>query len=340
MILNLKLAALATGAAGAIAAGGVAYATVGSSSPAPSAKPVADTAKKVAQQAEAAAPTAAPTCVTVPQTKLPKGKLPKGEVPKAEVPKAEVPKAELPKDKLPKAELPKTGEKPNLPLPADKAEAPATVPTGKVKAPEGLPTDKAKVPAAKLPDAKVPAAKLPNGKVPTNLPTCAPGTTQTTQNTPKSDTPVAKPGLPKVGVPEAKLPSCDSVPAVIKTTHSKAKDITLPTGLSLATTHTHTVTVQSGKICAVTQKFAAAGGKYLTVERLNVPPQVTAKELAADLKLPEGNLVSAEGTQTWQSPLSTGMLWISDKGYAIYLTGSPAYSAQLPAIATQLRQLH
>ncbi|WP_345352625.1 hypothetical protein [Actinoallomurus liliacearum] len=325
MILNLKLAALATGAAGAIAAGGVAYATVGSSSPAPSAKPVADTAKKVAQQAEAAAPTAAPTCVTVPQTKLPKGKLPKGEVPKAE----------LPKDKLPKAELPKTGEKPNLPLPADKAEAPATVPTGKVKAPEGLPTDKAKVPAA-----KVPAAKLPNGKVPTTLPTCAPGSTQATQSTPKSDTPVAKPGLPKVGVPEAKLPSCDSVPAVIKTTRSKAKDITLPTGLSLATTHTHTVTVQSGKICAVTQKFAAAGGKYLSVERLNVPPQVTAKELAADLKLPEGNLVSAEGTQTWQSPLSTGMLWISDKGYAIYLTGSPAYSAQLPAIATQLRQLH
>ncbi|MCO5994645.1 hypothetical protein [Actinoallomurus rhizosphaericola] len=315
MIVNLKLAALATGAAGAIVAGGVAYAAVGSSSPAPSAKPVADSAKSVVKQAEAAVPGSAPTCLTLPQTKLPKGKLPKAEVPKAElpkgeVPKAELPKAELPKSKLPADKLPKTGEKPNLPLPADKAKVPAG------------------------------EAKVPAGKVPSTLPTCAPGKVQSAQSTPKSAVPVAKPGLPKVKVPEAKLPSCDSVPAVVKIEHSKAKDVTLPTGLHLAASHSHSITIQNGEICTVVQKFAAAGGKYLTVERLNVPPQVTVKELAADLKLPEGNLVSAEGTQTWQSPLSTGMLWISDKGYAIYLTGSPAYAAQLPAIATQLRQLH
>ncbi|GAA0332753.1 hypothetical protein NE235_29895 [Actinoallomurus spadix] len=344
MIVNLKLAALATGAAGAIAAGGFAYAAVGSNSPAPSAKPVADTAKEVAKRAGGALPSAAPTCVTVPQaklpngklpkgelpkgelpeTKLPKGKLPKGEVPKAELPKAQLPESKLPTDKLPKSgELPqaaekgKTAAKPNLPLPTDKAKAPSTLPAGAVKA--------------------------PSGKAPATLPTCAPGQVQAAQSAPKPavpSVPVAKPGLPKAQVPEAKLPSCDSVPAVIKTERSKAKDVTLPTGLHLAAAHSHSITIQSGKICAVAQKFTAAGGKYLTVERLNVPAQVTVKELAADLKLPEGDVVSAGGIQTWQSPLSTGMLWISDKGYAIYLTGSPAYSAQLPAIATQLRRLH
>jgi hypothetical protein len=325
VIVNLKLAALATGAAGAIVTGGVAYATVGSSSPAPSAKPVADTAKKVVKQAEAAVPDAAPTCLNLPKAKLPKAglpkdKLPKGEVPKAELPKDKLPAAKLPSGKLPKVELPKTGEKPNLALPADKAKAPAAVPAGKVKAPAGT--------------------------TPSTLPTCAPGKVQTAQNAPKQGVPgvpavpAAKPGLPKVGVPAAELPSCDKVPAVIKVANSKAKDVTLPTGLHLAASHSHSITIQSGKVCTVTQKFVATGGKYLTVERLNTPPQVTVKELVADLKLPEGDLVSTQGTQTWQSPLSTGMLWISDKGYAIYLTGSPAYAAQLPAIATQLRQLH
>jgi hypothetical protein len=317
-VINLKLALLATGAVGAITAGGVAYATVGNDSPASSAKPVADSAKKVVKQAAGSVPTAAPTCVSVPKAGLPKDKLPKGEVPKAG----------LPKDKLPKAGLPNTGEKPGLPT--DKAKVPANLPTDKAKVPANLPTDKAKVPST-LPTGKV--------KVPSDLPTCAPGAAEAGQGTAQSAAPAAKPGLPKVKVPEAKLPDCSSVPAVIKTEHSKAKDVTLPTGLHLATTHGHSITIQSGKICTVVQKFAATGGKYLTVERLNTPPQVTAKELAAELKLPEGGLVSAGATQTWQSPLNTGMLWISDKGYAIYLTGSPEYAGQLPAIATQLRQL-
>ncbi|MCO6004517.1 hypothetical protein NE236_05950 [Actinoallomurus purpureus] len=333
-MINLKLALLATGAVGAITAGGVAYATVSSNSPAPSAKPVADSAKKVVGQAAGSVPTAAPTCVS-----LPKDKLPKAGLPKDKLPKGEVPKAGLPKDKLPKAGLPNTGEKPSLPT--DKAKVPANLPTDKAKLPASLPTDKAKVPANLPTDkAKVPAT-LPTdkAKLPANLPTCAPGVAQAGQGTTESTAPAAKPGLPKVKVPEAKLPDCSSVPAVIKTEHSKAKDVTLPTGLHLAATHSHSITIQSGTICTVVQKFAATGGKSLTVERLNTSPQVTAKELATELKLPEGGLVSTGATQTWQSPLNTGMLWISDKGYAIYLTGSPEYAGQLPAIATQLRQL-
>lgn len=312
-MINLKLALLATGAAGAITAGGAAYAMVGSSSPAPSVKPAADSAQNVVKKATGAVPSGVPTCVSVPDAKLPKGKLPKGEVPKAG---------------LPKAELPGAAQKPNLPVPTDKVKAPATLPTDKAKVPANLPTDKVKVPADKV-------------KAPATLPTCAPGVGQAAQSTtPSAPAPVEKPGLPKVDVPTGQLPSCDSVPPVINIEHNKAKNVTLPNGLHLAASHSHSITIQSGKICTVVQKFQAAGGKYLTVERLNTPPQVTAKELAAELKLPEGGLISGASTETWQSPLNTGMLFISDQGYAIYMTGSPVYAGQLPAIAAQLGQLH
>jgi hypothetical protein len=322
-VINLKLALLATGAVGAITAGGVAYAAVGSSAPATSAKPVADTAKKAVDKAvdKAAAtlPTAAPTCVSLPHTKLPEAKLPKGELPKAEVPT----------DKLPKA-----GEKPGLPLPTDKVRLPGNLPVGKGNV--SVPADKVKVPGA-LPTDKV--------KVPVTLPACAPGADRVAQagqsgQTAAEPAPAAKPQLPTGKVPQVKLPSCSSVPPVIKVEKSKAKDITLPTGLHLAASHSHTITIQSGKICAMAQKFTAAGGKFLTVERLNTPPQVTIKELAAELKLPQGGLVSVQGTNAWKSPLGTGMLWISDRGYAIYLTGSPAYAAKLPVLAAQLQRLH
>jgi hypothetical protein len=320
-VINLKLALLATGAAGAITAGGAAYAMVGSSSPASNAKPAADSAKKAVGDVTAKVPAGVPTCVSAPDAKLPKGKLPKGEVPKAG----------LPKDKLPKAELPGAAQKPNLPVPTDKVKAPGTLPTDKVKAPANLPTDKAKLPTDKA-------------NVPTTLPTCAPGVGQAGQAgqaaTQSAPVPSAKPGLPKVDVPAGQLPSCSSVPPAITVQNSKAKDVTLPNGMHLAASHSHSITIQNGQICTVVQKFQGAGGNYLTVERLNTPPQVTVKELAAELKLPQGGLVSGDTTETWQSPLNTGMLFLSDKGYAVYLTGSPVYAGQLPSIATQLGQLH
>ncbi|WP_433176472.1 hypothetical protein [Actinoallomurus sp. CA-150999] len=334
-MINLKLALLATGAVGAITAGGVAYATVSNNSPAPSVKPVADGAKKAVQEAAGGVPTGVPTCVSVPKGKLPNGKLPKGQLPENKLPKGEVPKPglptdKLPKDKLPKAELPKAGEQPNVPLPTGKV--PTTLPTDKVKAPNGLPTDKVKAPTA-LPTDKV--------KVPANLPTCAPNAGQPSAASAPTGVPTAKPGLPKANVPDVTAPDCSAVPPVIKVEHNKAKDVTLPNGMHLAASHSHSVTLQSGKVCTVVQKFTATGGNFLNVERLNTPPQTTVKELAAELKLPEGGgLASVAGAQTWESPAGTGVLWITDQGYAVYLNGSPALATQLPAIATQLNQLH
>ncbi|MEV0405245.1 hypothetical protein [Actinoallomurus sp. NPDC050550] len=324
-MINLKLALLATGAVGAITAGGVAYATVSSNSPAPSVKPVADGAKNAVRQATGGVPTGVPTCVSVPTDKLPKGKLPKGELPKDKLPKGELPKPGLPTDKLPTDKLPK-GELPKPGLPTDK-----------------LPKDK--LPKAELPKTgatpDVPVKVPTDKKVPTNLPTCLPSAGQPSAASVPSTVPTAKPGLPKANVPDVTAPDCSSVPPVIKVENNKAKDVTLPNGMHLAASHSHAITLQSGKVCTVVQKFTATGGNFLNVERLNTPPQTTVKELAAELKLPEGGgLASVAGAQTWESPAGTGVLWITDQGYAVYLTGSPALATQLPAIATQLNQLH
>jgi hypothetical protein len=75
----------------------------------------------------------------------------------------------------------------------------------------------------------------------------------------------------------------------------------------------------------------------LTVDRIQTPPQVTLQELAAGLRMP-GDFVSVNGVNTWQSPANGGMLWYSDKGYAIRVTSAnPAAAALVPSIASQLR---
>jgi hypothetical protein len=51
-----------------------------------------------------------------------------------------------------------------------------------------------------------------------------------------------------------------------------------------------------------------------------------------------GDFVSVSGVNTWQSPANDGMLWYSDKGYAIRVTSAnPAAAALVPGIASQLR---
>jgi len=169
---------------------------------------------------------------------------------------------------------------------------------------------------------------LPNGvQAPKGLPTCAPNV------------------LPKTGVPSVGKPSlpgvngldCSAMPPALHTQGGQAKDIPIPNGMHLAYTHTRSVTIQSQKACAIVQRFVASGGQWLSIERVKTPPQVTLQQLAQSLKVP-GSLVSLSGAQTWQNPLNTGMLWLSDKGYALYVSGSPQLAGQLPAVATSLRR--
>lgn len=276
---TLKVALLVTTAAGAVTAGGVTYATVGNSSPAPSVQAAKAVTKHVpAVQAPAAPATpAVPTCVP----DLPKGKA-------LENAKAAV------KQKIEE-------------LAAKAPQTPVTLP----EAP-GLPKV---LPAAEL-------AKLPVGK----LPTCKAG---------ESGKPVTAPHVP--APPAVSALSCDSVPQEIKNEQAKAKDLKLPNGMQFGVSHAHKIVVKSRAACAYTQELVGGLGNLITVERIQTPPQVTLQELAGSLKA-AGSLVTVNGVETWKSPANQGVLWYSDKGFAIrVVTTNPTAAALVPAIAAQLQ---
>lgn len=314
-MLNLKLALLATTAVGAVTAGGIAYATVGSSSPSAPAKvkAITDAAGKAAHGATSKVPPA-PTCL--PST-------PQGELPKAKnhvMKNHHVVNGQLPKAGLPA--VPDASATPANALPKAPAAVPVTPPNALPKAPAGAP-------AAALRGTPVSPA--------TNLPACLPSVPKPgdqTAQTGQGVTP-ARPGLPQA--PEAKAPSCDTVPPAISERKAQAKDVALPAGMHLASAHAHSITVQSHQVCENVEKFVGGGGSFLTVERLQTPPQVTLQELAGALQMPQGKTVSVGGLQAWQTSLGTGMVWFSDQGYAIAMNGSPDLAGRLALIATQLQ---
>ena len=335
---TLKLALLATGAAGAVTAGGFAYATVGHDTAAPtsSAKDAPASALKPVHKVAPKVP-GAPSVPSVP-TCLPKAvHLPKpGQLPETGLP------AGLPQvpTTLPQApggvpQAPGAGALPtNLtPVQAGLVKAQQEV----MRAQEHLTLVKQQLDKAtgNLAEAKAAVAKAKSTLTAAQakllkhfdaLPICKGGqSTQAGSNLP------GKAGLPQAGLP------CDKVPPAIKTQKGIAKGIDLPNGLHLAVSHAHQVKVDGRAFCAVTQKFVGEAGKFVTVERLNTPPQVTLQELAQSLKLASGKVVSLNGINTLQTPANTGMLWYSTKGYALYLSGSPETAGLLPGIATQLR---
>lgn len=286
---TLKVALLVTTTAGAVAAGGVTYATVGNSSPAPHAQAAKDAA--VAKHAPAIKAPAVPAVPSVP-TCLPN--LPKGKA-------------------LDKA---KASVKQQIEALAAKApQTPVALPAAP-GLPKVLPADK----LAKLPVGKLPTCKTDELKGKAATPPHVPGT----------------PGLPGLPALPANV-SCSSVPKVIKNEEAKAKEFSLPNGMQVGASHAHRVVIQSRAACVYTQEFAGGLGKSITVDRIQTPPQVTLRELAAGLKMP-GKFVSVSGMDTWTSPANQGMLWYSSQGYAIRVTGAnPAAAALVPGIASQLR---
>jgi hypothetical protein len=277
-MMTLKLALLATTAAGAVAAaGGITYATVGNSSDAPSAQTAKNAAVAPDHQRAAEAP-ALPQLPAVPTC--------------------------LPTD-LPRAEA-----------------------IAKVKKQLKEITQK----ASQLNGA---ASKLTLPKVPVDkLPLCKAGTGGSTSPTSPIHPPTL-PGKPGLEVPAAV--SCDSVPAVIKNEEARAKDFTLPNGMHVGAAHVHSVVIKSRAACVYTQEFIGGLAQLITVDRITTPPQVTLRELAASLKMP-GSFVKVSGIETWRSPVNSGMLWYSNKGYAIRVAGTnPAATALIPVIASQLR---
>jgi hypothetical protein len=299
---TLKVALLVTTAAGAVAAGGVTYATVGNSSPAPSVQAAKDAVAKHAAALQAPAVPAAPSVPTC----LPN--LPKGQ-------KLEAAKATI--EQQIKALAAKAPQTP-VTLPA--------APTGKLpKGIKGIDGAQAGKLTKVLPASEL--AKLPVSK----LPTCNAGGEQGKSINPPNLP--AKPGLPAL---PSQL-SCDSVPTVIKNEQARAKEFTLPNGMQFGVSHAHKIVIQSRAACVYTQELVAGSQDMLTVERIQTPPEVTLQELAGGLGM-AGSFVSVNGLNTWQSPANGGMLWYSDKGYATRVTtNNPAAATLLPGIASQLR---
>ncbi len=305
-MISLKLAVIAaTSTCAVAAAGGVTYAMVGNSSPAPSASQ-SSKGSAMTQDAGRVAPAPGIPSLPVP-TCLPK--LPKG---------VKLPTGKLPTDKLPTGKL--TDKLPTGKLPTGKLTD--KLPTGKLT--DKLPTGNL---GDKLPTGKLPVGKLPTGKIPTCIGDVVPGT----------------PALPKVGqlpkLPTQGLPKadCSKLPPAINLGAAKGKDLSLPNGMHLSANHTHSLMVNGQQACANVQQFAGVAGGLLTIERLQTPPQTTVRELAQALKLASGNIASVNGSETWRSPAGDGMLAYSDKGVAVYITGSPLYTPLLPGIMSQLQ---
>lgn len=305
---TLKVALLVTTAAGAVAAGGVTYATVGNSSPAPSAQAAKD-ASVANPAAKLPAVPAVPSVPSVP-TCLPN--LPKGKaLDQAKAKISQEIKALAAKTPQAPVALPAVGKLPAVPL--DKLPK---VPAGKLSK---LPKVPSVVTASQL-------ATLPVGK----LPTCkAGGEKSQAAAAPKA------PGLPSLPIPTSV--DCSKVPAVIKNEQARAKQFNLPNGMTVGASHVHKIVIKSRAACEYTQELAGGLPGFITVDRITTPPQVTLAELAQGLRMP-GDFVSVNGVDTWQTPAQDGMLWYSDKGYAIRVTGNnPATNALLPGLASQLR---
>ena len=127
------------------------------------------------------------------------------------------------------------------------------------------------------------------------------------------------------------------MPKTIKNEEARAKEFTLPGGATFAAAHAHKIVIQSRAACVYTQELVAGSRELLTIDRIQTPPQVTLRELAAGLRMP-GDFVSVSGVDSWRTPANDGILWYSDKGYAIRVTSAnPAAAALVPGIASQLR---
>jgi uncharacterized protein YjbJ (UPF0337 family) len=323
-MMTLKLALLATTAAGAVAAaGGITYATVGNTTPAPNVQAAKDAALAQARQHVGPVPGAAPTCVPNAPTgaknaagaiKSKAGNL-AGNAQHA---------PERVESKLPAGVQQGAGTvESKVPAGAQQAAGDVTskvgsVPAG-VKQAAGAARSKAGAAAAKLPTSQLPA--------------CAPTMTPDKAALPKPA--VGKPGMPAA-------PSCSSVTPAIALAGQRAKGIALPGQLHLASVQTHSVLIKGQKVCASTEKFVGRAGEFLTVQRLNTPPQVTLGEVAQALKVAPGALVTSPKTlvTSQATPLQganqTDFLLTSAKGYVLRVTGSPTLAPALSQITSKL----
>ncbi|MBG6086372.1 hypothetical protein [Actinomadura viridis] len=300
---------IAASAVGAVAAGGVTWASVSQ----PDVAPVAAHGEIPAavQRAKDAVPPVSPNCLPASElAKKGKEALPKNAVPQAPQLPQQAPDL---KDKLPA-----------------KPEVPAVPAQPGVKAPE-----------AKAPDAKagVPGAKPGAPKV--ELPACPPEA----KTLPKND--VKAPQVPQApAVPQVPALDCDKVAPAVPVGGTAERALLLPKGLKHASTEKATKRIGTAKFCSVTQKWVhrTGNGAWVTVERIKTPTKVTEQQLRQALRLPAATpgapaASTAGGDVMRRLPGgATGVLFFDPAGYSTLVTGSPVIGAGLQDVAAKLAQ--
>lgn len=317
MMISLKVALVSAAAAGTVTAGGVTYATVGSSQDGPTAAQARSAQDRSWPEKVAGNPALPvhPDCLHTPAVpKLP-AKAPAaapaqvaGKVP-AQVP-AQVP------PKVP-AQVP--------------GKVPAQVP-GKV--PTAVPTH---LPAAKVPGhlpaaapSQPPAASC-LGKVPAGAPGSAAG----------APTSVATPAVPGLKPPAMPRLDCSQVPAAVQLSGA-VRSLSLPAGLRYDSARTQSRTFQGRKICEVAQTWKDRTGQWIRLERFQ--GEATLDQIRQAMKLPEARPVTVGGTTVWESPLGSGqaqgsgVIWSSQPGTALFVVASPAYRYRLQDIAARVQR--
>ncbi|GGV10593.1 hypothetical protein GCM10010182_33350 [Actinomadura cremea] len=321
-MITLKAALVAASAVGTLSVGGgVTWAMAGANgdtaATAGAAEPVT-----AARGAADAAPAATPTCVPVPGAKLPEPgtELPaSGAVPGSEgLRQKEVPDLDLPTEAVDGAKA-RANELARNGLPE------AGVPTGATGA-AGEAVDGAEEKAAEL------------RRKAAGLPTCAPAAkdvpTGAASGAPNARVPAAPAGP---DVPAAKLDCRDLDPAV-EVGGPAEKALMLTKGLRYEATSRAARDLGGEKVCTVTQKWTGATGRWLSVQRLQAPSGVTAKDVREALSLPTGGTpLPVAGAEAWRLPAGHGVLVHDPSGYLLHVHGAPALGS-VTDVATALRE--
>lgn len=198
---------------------------------------------------------------------------------------------------------------------------------------------KAELPKTKLPNTEVPGVKAPDGttKLPANLPTCAPSTDDLGKVAPApepSHRVPAKPGLPSV----PKL-DCSTLKPAVKVGGPVEKTLMLTKGLRHASTVPGSADLRKKNICAVTQKWTGAAGRWITVETLKTPAGMTQNQLRQAVGMPGGGTpITLYGAAGWMGPGGSGVLLFDPNGYSLFVNGSPVMTGGLKDMTAALRQ--
>jgi hypothetical protein len=147
----------------------------------------------------------------------------------------------------------------------------------------------------------------------------------------------AKPEAPQL--PQPAVPSCDSVQPAVPAGSPLERSVILSRGLGHATKQVSVVTYKSQKLCAVTQKWVGNAGQWLKIERIKTPAYFGVDQAREALRLPEGGApTTVSGQRGLTTPLGGAVLWYDPEGFAMYLSGSPAYMTQLQDVAAKVQQ--